>query len=310
MTNSVWAVDGLSESGKVGRQTSVAPWTVLGSSARPVGGRGGVRFGSGAVATVTSTTWTVKPHVGVMDAQTDATAGPYAYSVDANVTGSITAAGGSARTDALWVRVDDPAVGDGSSAPALVVGYTANTSSAPARSMLLGTISVPATGGGSPTFTATHNWLPSAIVPVRTQAERDALPLVDGMYVDRLDLNTIQRCDGTTWSNVVDCFTGSEVVRWGPAAGSNPPAGQPKRTVATSVALTTTAGGAVAVPVAGLSNIVSMVATPGDVASGLDRVTQNFANSSNTGWWGICKDVNGNAISSAIVRVNVIAVGY
>jgi len=69
-----------------------------------------------------------------------------------------TAAAGSARIDIVWVRQDIP-LEDGASVPAVVPGYTAGTAGSgvppttPARCLVLATINVPASGGGSPTVT-------------------------------------------------------------------------------------------------------------------------------------------------------------
>jgi len=317
MTNSAWAIDGQSDTAQLARQTSIAPLAPMGAAARPVGARSGVRFGSGVVATVTSTTWTVRPHVGIMDAQTAATAGPYGYAIDTAVTGAVTAAGASARTDALWIRIDDT-VQDGSGATAVVPGYTASSSTAPARAMLLGTISVPASGGGAPTFTPTHPWLPTFIIPVRTQAERDALPVGDGVWVDRLDLNRLERNDGTTWRPYgVETWQGNEA----PSFGGTPPAGTAKIRYSGSVTVMTTSGGGFGITSTastgfaagypGLPNgAVSYSLTPGDTFSSLAAVAPILASSSLTVIFGIARDSTGAPIASRSIRVNWVAEGW
>jgi len=164
MTGTVWPVDAVtgapSYSGRLARQ-AMSVFLAGATTARPLGSASGVRPGtSTATVTATSTTWTVKPHAGVIDAQTALEAGAYAYAFDANETGSVTAADATyARKDIVWVRIDDPSE-DASSTPAVVAGYTAGVASAspavpatPARSMVLAEIDVPASGGGSPTVT-------------------------------------------------------------------------------------------------------------------------------------------------------------
>jgi hypothetical protein len=106
----------------------------------------------------------VQPFVGVIDGESAAIAGPYAYSFDTNQTGSVTAAAGSARIDRLDVQVSDPAESDGSSVPTIAIIYTAGTAgagvpaAAPARTHKLCLINVPASGGGSPTVSWAPDW--------------------------------------------------------------------------------------------------------------------------------------------------------
>jgi len=146
-----------------GKSTRQALSAALGgaTAARPLGARSGVRPGTPtSTVAATSTTWTIHPHAGILDTQASATAGPYWYALDADVTGAVTAAHATwPRKDILWVRCDDPAESDGSTVPAVVFGYTAGTAAAspaapatPARSMRLATISVPLSGGGAPTI--------------------------------------------------------------------------------------------------------------------------------------------------------------
>jgi len=120
----------------------------------------------------------VQPFAGVLDGEAAAIAGPYAYSFDTNQTGSVTAAGASARVDRLDVQVSDPAESDGSSTPSIQIVYTAGTpglATAPARSHKLAQINVPATGGGSPTVSWAPDWSGDAGEwAFNTVAERDA----------------------------------------------------------------------------------------------------------------------------------------
>lgn len=183
MTARVWPVDAVSGApsytGRALRQTTVAPFVAMGTSARPLGAKSGVRIGTpSSTVAATSTTWTVTPFAGVIDGESAAIAGPYAYAFDANVTGSVTAAGASARVDRLDVQISDPAESDGSSTPSIAIVYTAGTpglAAAPARSHALAQINVPATGGGSPTVSWAPAWCGDpGEWTFNTVAERDA----------------------------------------------------------------------------------------------------------------------------------------
>lgn len=188
MANRVWPVNAQSGapqySGRMLRQASIAPMVAGATAGRPLGARSGVRPGTPpTTVTATQTTWTANPHAGILDLQAAAEAGPYGYALDTTVTGPVTAASASiARVDIVWVRIDDPSESDGSSAPGVVVGYTAGTVAStppptPARSMVLAEINVPASGNGAPTVT----WVaPPAVtagsfIRVRNDAERLAL---------------------------------------------------------------------------------------------------------------------------------------
>lgn len=223
MTARVWPVDAVSGapaySGRALRQTSVAPWAPGATPARPLGARSGIRPGSYSagvpLVAATSTTWTVHPHAGVIDAEAAAEAAPYAYALDADTPGAVTAAHATyARIDLISVRIDDPAEADGTSIPAATVVYTAGVASAspavpatPARSMALAQINVPISGGGSPTVTMVAPSLPLHIIPVRTATERTALDVTGAstltpVIARQADEDTLWRHNGTTWARV------------------------------------------------------------------------------------------------------------
>lgn len=126
---------------------------------RPLGAISGVRPGTPATTvTVAAMVWSVAPHAGVLDVQASPEAGAYLYAVLSAETGSVGAAHATyTRWDGIYVTLEDPAEGDGSSSPAATVTYVAGTPAAspamptaPARSLLLARIVVPQTGGGSP----------------------------------------------------------------------------------------------------------------------------------------------------------------
>jgi hypothetical protein len=219
VTITVWPVNAVtgapSYSGRMYRQ--VHGVALAGAKAtRPLGARSGVRPGTPAdTVTATSTTWTCKPHAGVLDGQSANEAGAYWYAVDANVTGAVTAANATnPRIDIIYARVDDPAESDGTSVPVVAVAYLAGTAAAspsapatPARSMKLAEINVPASGGGSPTVTwvAPYAVAAGGIIPVRTTAERDALAALGNtdarVWVDVA--GALYSGDGTTWTRAI-----------------------------------------------------------------------------------------------------------
>lgn len=198
MVDNLWPVDAVAGApaytGRKLRQTG-APALAGATAARPLGARSGVRPGTPAsTATATSSTWTLKPFAGVIDFATAAEAGPYQFAFDADATGSVTAAAGSARIDILYVEGSDPAESAGA-APAVTRKYLAGTAGSglppatPARSFVVARINVPASGGGAPTVT----WIPPYAVaaggtlPVNSQAELDAYTPGDGAFAYRLD---------------------------------------------------------------------------------------------------------------------------
>jgi hypothetical protein len=122
--------------------------------------------------------------------------GMYGWATDANVTGAVTAADATySRKDIVYIQVNDSSSGDGSGALSANVAYLAGTPAAspvapalPARSFLVGTITVPASGGGSPTviLNPARFVASGGVLPVATAADRPASPYV-GQQVCRLD---------------------------------------------------------------------------------------------------------------------------
>lgn len=174
-----------------------------GGSGRQLGARPGFRPGTpGDIIAVTSTTWTAqKEFAAVLDPAASTTQGPYRYAYNplpSADSGAITAADATnPRLDIIVVRVDDASSGDGSGgrqAPLVYrAGVPAATPVAPAlgaREFLVGTISVPKVGAGSPTFTLNNQVAVAAGAPqpVWSQTERDACLVYDGFRVERMDL--------------------------------------------------------------------------------------------------------------------------
>lgn len=149
-----------SYSGQMLRQT-LSALAGTAPSGRPLGAVSGVRPGTPATTVFLSGgsnfTWNVAAHSGVIDGETSAAAGPYFYATDGTDTGTITAANATnPRIDIIYVQINDNTQ-DGSALENAVVGYLAGTPAgspvapaAPARSIVLANIAVPAVGGGNP----------------------------------------------------------------------------------------------------------------------------------------------------------------
>lgn len=187
-----------------------------GGSGRRLGLRSGFRVDTPSnVLTATSTTWTLTPCTAMIDPGFATHQGGYEWSTDANVigtgpTGVVAADATYARKDIVYIQVSDTVV-DGSGARSAPVLYLAGTPSAspvaptlPARSFLVGTITVPVSGGGSPTVVLNPARYASAggVLPVSSQTEMTALTPYQGMEVYRSDLDLVCRYNGAAWSAV------------------------------------------------------------------------------------------------------------
>lgn len=181
-----------------------------GGSGRRLGLRSGFRVDTPSnVLTATSTTWTLGPCAAMIDPGATTHQGGYDWATDANETGAVTAADATnPRKDIVYIRVNDSSAGDGSGALSAPVLYLAGPMDGtnvppalPTRSFLVGTISVPVSGGGSPTVTLNPARYVSAgaDLPISSDTERDALtPYVD-MVIWRTDTKVRQRWNGTRW---------------------------------------------------------------------------------------------------------------
>ena len=233
MTTIVWPVDAIAmvpeNTGRMLRQT-LSPLLAGATAARPLGARSGVRPGtSPTTVTATGTTWTIGLHAGILDLESSGLAGPYAYAVNVAETGAVTAAHATlARVDIVWLRLDDPAESDGSAAPVVVAGYTAGTGggfglgggvpATPARCMVLATIQVPLSGGGSPTviWAAPYCVAAGGVLPVPGASAYPASPYM-GQVVDDAALGGQWRYNGTAWFPISGAMPGGRVVRDGSA---------------------------------------------------------------------------------------------
>lgn len=233
MTISFLGPDGLPITAKQFRQANAA--RNGGGAGRPMGGRSGFRVDTpSTVFSATSTTWTLNPCSAMIDPGATTDQGMYGWSTDTNVTGSVTAADATyGRKDIVYIQVNDSTAGDASGAVSANVLYLSGTPAPspvpiglPARSLLVGTITVPAAGGGSPTVVMNPAKFVAAgaPLPVSSRAERDALVQYAGAQVVRTDAECrIQKSDGSTWFGGEHVeFTGSYGVTPATLWGAGP----------------------------------------------------------------------------------------
>lgn len=213
-----------------------------GGSGRQLGLRSGFRVGTPSnVLTATSTTWTLGPCAAKLDVGEGVTQGGYDWANDSNFTGSgaqgVQAADSTnPRKDIVYIQVND-ANSDGSgqrSAPILYLAGTAGVNpqppALPARSFLVGTITVPQSGGGSPTVVLNPARYVAAggLLPVSGTADRATVtaPYV-GQEIQRTDLTQLspsgikERWNGTNWDHfghaefTTATNTAAQNVAWG-----------------------------------------------------------------------------------------------
>lgn len=315
MGANVWPVDAVagapSFTGRLLRQL-VGAWAI--NTSRPLCPSSGVIAGTpNSIATATSSTWTVTPFKGVIDGEAAAAAGGYSFSFDTNQTGSVTAADATnPRIDLLYVRVSDPAEGDGTPAPIIELLYTAGTPAAtpatpatPARSMALATILVPHTGGGSPSvsFVAPYSVAAGGIQPVAAGV-RPAAPYV-GQWIDDQGL---YRWNGSNWA-APDGWVGGESTY----VGSSPTAGARKIRYAGTTIYTTNGFGQFAVnfPTAFPNGLVTLLFAPGNIAANLaSTIAIPGPNTTLAVGVGTAKNTSGSLITSLAIQVNWIAEGW
>lgn len=237
MTITLLAPDGVAVTAQQERQARAAMYA--GSPSRPLGGRSGFRIGTpSTILTATSTTWTLQPFAAMIDPGFATHQGMYGWSSDAVITGAVTAANGTnPRKDLVYLQVNDSSAGDGSGAINANIGYIAGTPgptpsapALPARSFEIGIISVPTSGGGSPTVSLNSARFVAAggIQPVTGTTERDALDKYDGLTVRRLDLvrRPLEVWDGAGWFQS-DYSEASQAIStfgtgWGATSGHTP----------------------------------------------------------------------------------------
>lgn len=199
---------------------------IYNTTSRALGASGGAILGRQATIAATSSTWTCGPFAVIVDPDFTSTQAPYFVSSDANVTGSMTAANATnPRYDIIYAQVNDTAI-DSSGSRNATVSYLAGTAAAsptipatPARSLLLGWLFVPASGGGAPSGTQTNLFTcaTGGLLPVTSATVRDAIfaaPL-ESMYVDDQNVGGPYRYSGSAWQPLTNLYatsTGSLVT--------------------------------------------------------------------------------------------------
>lgn len=177
--------------------------------------RPGALYGPGNPLGVTGTgSMTYSVAAGHFAASRGTSLGVYLACNDAAATVSTGAAPGSgSRYDLIWIRQPDAEQGDADSVA--VIGVTQGTSSGsptkpygsvPAGALVLAE-SLVASGATSTndvahvTITQVAAWTAArgALVPVRSQTERDALTLFESLTVWRLDVHALETYTGTAW---------------------------------------------------------------------------------------------------------------
>lgn len=147
-----------------------------------------------------------------------ATLGAYLGANDGSTTVATTAAPGTvgqSRWDLIWIRFPDAEQGDANSAATFgVTQGTASgspskpTGSVPDGALILAEALVPqgTTQTSSLTITQVAPWTVAAgaTVPVRSQAERDAITSYAGARAFRIDTGRTEEHDGSTWRVVTD----------------------------------------------------------------------------------------------------------
>jgi hypothetical protein len=241
------------------------------------------------------------------------------------VTGSVTAADATnPRKDSVYILVNDSSAGDGSGALTANVLYLAGTPGVtpaaptlPARSFLVGTITVPQSGGGSPTVVLNPARYVAAggILPVADTTEQAGLTKYSGLATSRAGI--LEVTDGTNWNRPGPKVVPSATSRVGSAlpataftTGSFTPIWLPGSKV-----VTTDGSGYFSIdyPSAFPNGVIALIFTNGDSAQGRDMIVSTagspFTQTLATGFGSVVNSA-GAAVASATIRVDYIAVGW
>lgn len=179
----------------------------------------GVRPGPGLDVSVASGTITVTPGAAVVQSVASAVSGAYLAWIDANFTASLTAADASnPRSDLVYLRVrdtDEDGLGFRDCTPVYLAGTAAASPVTPSipggtAGVILGVISVPKSGSGSPTVSTTTRQLAVASGGILPVSSSTALA-VAGSYVGQARFNTVrgmvETWSGTAWAAPGDWST-------------------------------------------------------------------------------------------------------
>ncbi|MFE1321586.1 hypothetical protein [Kitasatospora phosalacinea] len=172
----------------------------------------GVRPGPGLDVSVAGSTITVTAGTAVVQSAASATAGAYWAWLDASTTLTLTAADGSnPRSDLVYLRVrdtDEDGSGSRDCAPIYLAGTPAASPSTPTipvgtSGVILGVISVPKSGSGSPTVSTTTRQLAVAAGGILPTSSTAALAAA-GSYVGQARYNVVRGMpeywSGSAWS--------------------------------------------------------------------------------------------------------------
>jgi hypothetical protein len=243
---------------------------MAGRTDRALGARSGLHPGSDPSVSFSGLTYTVTPFCGVSDPGTAANVGAFLVAFTANETGTLNAADATnPRVDRLDVQVPDGDSGSRVAALVYTVGAPGASPSAPAapvRSWALGTISVPKSGSGSPSWSPAQVYTAAAggIVPVPDGSHYPASPHV-GMAAYRIDDDSLRIWDGALWDLIGGGAVGT-LTNQGVAALSG-------FTISTSK-LKRSPGGTVAIYVSGtLTSTITVPASGNIVNTPLAQVT-------------------------------------
>ncbi len=188
-----------------------------GPAAAAFSGRGGRRVnGAGLVVSVAGSpeAWTVTAGAGVIYDAGYSTQGPWKFVIPASVTESMPPrpATGQSRIDLVVARIydSDLSVGAAKEIKVELVAGTAGTSpsapATPALSLVLATLTVPASGTITITQSTGRVVAAGGILPVATTTERDALVTAGvayrGLVVDNAQTGKLHRFDGATWKTL------------------------------------------------------------------------------------------------------------
>lgn len=194
-------------SGRQDRQSRSNLWTpgATGLQVSP-----GVRPGPGLDVTVASGTITVTPGVAVVQSAASSLAGAYSAWTDANFTATLTAADATnPRSDLVYLRVrdtDEDASGFRDCTPVYVAGTAAASPVTPSipgstSGVVLGVITVPKSGGGSPTVS--YATRPYSVAIGGIQPLQSGQLAANGLYVGQARYNTvramIETWNGSAW---------------------------------------------------------------------------------------------------------------
>jgi len=293
-----------------------------------LGARSGWRVGTPSnILSVTSTAWTLGPSSAVITPGAATAQGSYRWATDANITAANNLTPPDAtydRKDIVYIQVNDSSSGDGSGALTAPVLYLAGAATAtpvaptlPARSFLVGTITVPKVGGGSPTVIRNPAVFVAAggILPVADGSEQAPLTQYPGSATSRGGI--LELSDGSAWNR-----PGPKVI---PSPASQVGAGLASTAFTTgtnipiiqvgTVVVTTDASGyfSITYPAAFPNGVLMVAFTSGDASVGRNIVLATagtpFTQSLSTAYGSAVTGSNVPFASTAM-RINYFAVGF